>query len=329
VPAEDGATEEVADPKDTAVDDVSEPGDMAIEDGANPNDTAPSDAGSQDASVADAQEEDMAAVDGGTPNNVCEADDECVATKYEILVTSVNDCFCPMCPEFPATAAEAAARKAAWTEICTAWEAESPCPSPKCANPGTPSCEEGQCVLTQEEEGCDGLLICDSEPIDCKLPFISVVKDGCWACGYPETCTCSISEWPTCKMATPNCPPGTELAVQGEGNWSCWACVDPLTCEEEKPSVDECKEKGECTFTDMDPTKKIESVDDCYCPTCPNWAVTLEEATTLDANWDATCKDWAEAQPCIPPPCPPPIGNAECVGGQCVMPSNNGEPPGG
>jgi hypothetical protein len=258
------------------------------------------------------------------PSDTCGSDDECVLTAYDTLVESVDDCFCPMCPNWSVSKAEHQARKDAWNQVCADWEKENPCPSPKCAAPGDPICVQGQCEIAPSS--CEEGITCFGLPLDCKAPFVSVAKDQCWACGYPETCSCSIAETPTCKMMTPNCPPGSELAVQGDANFSCWACVDPYTCLEVKDPGPECNEKGECTLTNKDPSVSVQSQDDCYCPMCPTWAVTTDKATQLNADWNTHCKAWADKEPCLPPPCPPPQGDAQCVDGFCAMPDDK-QPP--
>jgi len=80
------------------------------------------------------------------PAGECVADSGCTITKYKQLVATVADCFCPMCQNWPVTVAEHTARKNAWDNTCTAWEQQNPCPSPKCANPGTPACDNGTCI---------------------------------------------------------------------------------------------------------------------------------------------------------------------------------------
>ena len=259
------------------------------------------------------------------PQDTCKEDGECMLTAFDTLVTSVDDCFCPMCPNWSVSQAEHQAREAAWNDICSDWAKENPCPVPKCQPPGEPICVQGQCDI--QPASCTDGVMCFGLPLDCKEPFVSVAKDGCWACGYPETCSCSIAETPTCKKMTPNCPEGTELAVQGDTNFSCWACVDPLTCLEVKDSEPECKEDNECTMTQYDPATPVKSEEDCYCPMCPTWAVTQGKAAQLQADWGTHCKAWADKEPCLPPPCPPPIGDAQCVDGMCMMPTDGPPPP--
>lgn len=80
------------------------------------------------------------------PTDECQLASECTITKYEMLVTQVSECFCPMCPWWPVTQYENIARKNAWNTICTAWEQQNPCPMPKCPDPGTPACDQGSCI---------------------------------------------------------------------------------------------------------------------------------------------------------------------------------------
>ena len=84
--------------------------------------------------------------DAPPPGDDCSLDVECTITKYKTLVTSVDDCFCPMCNVWPVTKTEHTARQQAWNTICAPWEQQNPCPLPKCANPGTPACENGTCI---------------------------------------------------------------------------------------------------------------------------------------------------------------------------------------
>ena len=76
-----------------------------------------------------------------------------------------------------------------------------------------------------EAPSCPGDVLClDAAPV-CAPPLIAIPKDGCWGCGYPETCSCD--DGPVmCAAMPPTCPAGTIVAAQG----GCWACVDPLTC---------------------------------------------------------------------------------------------------
>ena len=251
------------------------------------------------------------------PKADCAGDEGCMATPYQILVTDVSECFCPMCASWPATLEQHQARQSAWNAICTEWEIQNPCPSPKCANPGTPTCVDGQCQLIKDDP-CEGELICDSLPLDCQAPFMTLIKDGCWACGYPDTCSCSMAETPTCKSPVPECPAGSIVAIQGEDpSYTCYECVDPNTCQ---PVVEtECQEKGECTLSVFNPAISVQSKDDCYCLMCPEWPMAQAAAQSLQSAWTQHCADWSAQLPCPDPSCLEPAGSMQCLSGQCVL----------
>ena len=79
----------------------------------------------------------------------------------------------------------------------------------------------------EEPPGCptDGVACMMAQP-ECPEGLTPVELDGCWGCGYPETCSCSDGSPTLCDMLPPTCADGEILAEQG----GCYVCVDPMTC---------------------------------------------------------------------------------------------------
>jgi hypothetical protein len=180
------------------------------------------------------------------PVDTCKANDDCIFTSYESLVTNTEQCFCPMCDEWPVNKPTHDNRKAAWYEHCEAWALDKPCPTPSCVDPGPIVCENSQCIAAPDPppSQCDTDVVCDGPTPDCKAPLIPVNKNGCWGCGHPDTCTCSDGP-ADCLVIPPNCEEGLELAtIDG-----CYLCVNSFTCEpveEPPPPFNECAENVLC-----------------------------------------------------------------------------------
>jgi len=154
-------------------------------------------------------------------------DEDCTFTQFEFLVTNIDECFCPMCPSWPVTLSEHSARSAAWQNICADWSLQEPCPMPGCLDPGDTLCVEQICVDADLAGGsCSDNILCAALPPECPEGLTPVELNGCWGCGYPETCTCDDGQLVECKMLPPTCTEGTILAEQS----ACYACVDPMTC---------------------------------------------------------------------------------------------------
>ena len=189
-------------------------------------------------------------VDPDAGLNVCEADDECTFTKYSMMVTQESDCFCPMCPFWPVSNAEHNARHSAWSEHCSQWELENPCPVPSCMDPGETVCMEGQCVEAPGDcftTGCSAeicadmeiMSTCDIQPWYACLEMTSCGNFGeNGTCAWEmttefEACLMSFEEPPACptdgvmcKAMPPECPEGLTPVQDG----ICWGCGFPNTC---------------------------------------------------------------------------------------------------
>jgi len=351
-----------------------------------------------------------------TVQDACVEDSDCVFTEYGSVVTSVDECFCPMCPEWPVTASEHAARAAAWQEHCGKWSADLPCPVTDCMMSGNAICDAGQCI--EEEQGCvitgcagqlcaeqvmgsdcgmedwyicfeqttcgnfaedggcgwepnadfmqcieffqgpppscDDGVMCDAMPPVCPSGLTPVELNGCWGCGFPNTCSCDDGSMLTCKAPEPACTADTVLAVKN----GCYHCVDPMTCGIQNgpelcggfagwtcPDGQECvdnpdddcdpnsggadcigicvepePEQGcntsdECTFTEFE--TMVSNIDECFCPMCPTWPVTVEEHNARSSAWQQHCGQWSIDEPCPMPGCLDP-GEAICDKGECV-----------
>ena len=84
----------------------------------------------------------------------------------------------------------------------------------------------GKCTADPPAGACSVFLSCEEAAPTCAPPLVPTNKNGCWSCGFPDTCTCSDS-FAVCLSLPPDCPDGQEVAVKS----GCWACVDPITCE--------------------------------------------------------------------------------------------------
>ena len=154
----------------------------------------------------------------------CTTDADCTDTEVYAFVDGPDDCYCPKCPTVPVTQSVAGANLASWQEHCTGWVAQNPCPEIDCQDPGPTLCKAETCVFVKD--ACPGQTECNTPPPACPDGLIPVVKEGCWGCGYPQTCSCSDGP-AICPSIPPQCPEGTELAEQG----GCFECVDPMTCK--------------------------------------------------------------------------------------------------
>jgi hypothetical protein len=252
------------------------------------------------------------------PGDSCKADGDCIISMYESLVTSVDDCFCPMCDFWAMSESEHTKRKTAWIDLCSAWSDNKPCPMPKCKDPGEAICEEGQCIKEEVVvSDCAKDVTCKKMTPPCEAPLVPVSDGkGCWGgCGYPETCSCDDGQPNVCDMEPPACTDGTILAEQG----GCYECVDPMTCK--APVEDECTKDGDCFVSKYE--FMVTNIDDCFCEMCPNWAMPLSEHKARETAWVATCKQWSDDEPCPIPGCLEP-GPAVCdAAGQCVLSSAN------
>ena len=156
---------------------------------------------------------------------------------------------------------------------------------------------------------CSEAVACDALPPTCAPPLVPRAKDGCWACGYPDTCTCSDGTETALPIAA-QCPEGLELAVQQ----TVFACVDPMTCTW-PAATPGCGADAECVMSVF--SAPIASVDDCYCLLCPTTPLTASEVAQRGAQYAAICLFWPGSQTCPAVKCiaPPP---AACVEGQCA-----------
>jgi hypothetical protein len=170
------------------------------------------------------------------PGDECEADEECTITQYKGLIPSIDACYCPLCPKKSVSLADHLAYEASWMMLCGEWADDQPCPSAACDEPPAVGCEEGFCVILEvigipEPASCPQDVFCDSDPPKCGAVLTLTEKDGCWACAFPETCTCADGTPLMCLMPEPDCDSDLELVIQK----GCHACVDPITCKLPSP----------------------------------------------------------------------------------------------
>jgi hypothetical protein len=113
-------------------------------------DAGPLDAGGTDAGPLDAGGTDAGPLDGGTDaggTGTCSSAPECVNSVFHTPIASPADCYCLLCPFFPMTRTEDAARQAQYAVHCTpGFDAMGrPCPIPICLVPPPLVCHGGVC----------------------------------------------------------------------------------------------------------------------------------------------------------------------------------------
>jgi len=144
--------------------------------------------------TADAIEPDDIAPAETTPTDVVENDviattacagpDDCQHCTWTKHVATASDCYCPICPVSITTVADCAERQAEWTDVCTTWANENPCPVAICLQKAPPLCDDTQtCVADiygcRDDRECMRCVqnVAPTKPEDCK----------CSTCGTPMT----------------------------------------------------------------------------------------------------------------------------------------------
>ena len=343
------ATEPDATGPDATEPDVMEP-DATLVDATEPDATEPDaaepDAAEPDAAEPDATEPDATEPDATEPKDTCFVAEDCTFTQYKALVTSEEQCFCPMCPTIPVTVAEHNARAKAWDEHCGDWAIQEPCPVPGCTDPGEATCSAGQCVAEEKPQkcmatGCSGeicaememMSTCDVEPWYACLELTTCgsfadgggcgweLNDAFIACmeemgkGDPPTCAEDV----VCLSMPPICPEGLTPVSNGGGCWG--GCGFPETCSCDDGSLLTCK-KAEPVCTEDTVLAVQNGCYECVDPmTCGVDSGPGPKGCGGFAGFQ--CEDGLE---CVDDPtdeCDPKNGGADCPG-ICVEPTEPG-----
>ncbi len=162
-------------------------------------------------------------------------------TSCDDQTTPLCDMLEPTCKEYEILAWQDDCYRCVLPWTCDPVEChyDNACPDEELCDPcGTecPGCEE-TCVPGCGENPCatGATLTCADEKPYCGENLIAIVQEstGCWQCVLPDTCEterdehCDDGSFPVCSQSPPDCPSDTIMAYM----WSCYECVDPVTCQ--------------------------------------------------------------------------------------------------
>lgn len=146
----------------------------------------------------------------------CDDAAECANCVYGAPVTRVEDCYCPVCPTYPMSAAQCADNRTGWEQHCTEWAANNPCPVPRCIPLAAPVCDDGgQCQANPD--GCFDSSECGScrfsepprGPSECACPGCPVPTSitHCEAIEQAVTEHCADFDFEACPLPSCARPP--------------------------------------------------------------------------------------------------------------------------
>jgi hypothetical protein len=115
-------------------------------------------------------------VEPDTP--VCVDDAACTVCTFGTAPRSASECYCPICPDTPLTAAECEANGAAHERFCgwDAWPARRECPIPRCVVPAPVFCDDGTCAYAPAPDAC----ATDADCVSCVFGTAPASLDECY-----------------------------------------------------------------------------------------------------------------------------------------------------
>lgn len=353
-------TEDVS-ASDIAQPDVSEPdvpgsdvAELDARDADETTDTSDQDTSDQDTSVEDTSDTVDVAADvaedtldttpdvgnGDSPDLSCSEHGDCGFCAFPTAPTTVEDCYCVICPTVIMTQDACDANRDAWQAVCgdTGWEPDfGPCPIPRCVVPPPAACISGTCIDACERADCPDL------PCPLVEQFIPP-GECCPRCVGANTCQgdgdctlCSHRTAPTAaeECVCPLCPvDATTTTTCGERSQaynnvcdqdfqlSCPVaiclpqpapvCASTGYCEEQPYTCEQADDCTRCPFSRA-PTDPSE----CECAGCGT-AMPADQCQFIQERVAEVCNGFA-FDACLPTPCarPPEVtcdfGTKACV----------------